>query len=786
MPTYYEVMQTDLSKLTAAADEWEAMAGKFKKLEDQYKKDVHGVTVDGSWVGLSATAANEHFKVTLRELQAAQTEAKAIAALVRDAYSQFVDLRGKVQAARAGAIEAGMKVSAQGAVFFDTEKLSPSNRNAYQHDPSYQESGRAEAAKWEQAIDRAVKAVTDADAGVKIALNAVVVDTDVLDGTMNGFNAKAKSDIEKYEADRMTEISTRINSGTATAQDLKEAERSLRDNSGNKVYSQTLLNSLGPDGTIKFTNKLNDLAYHEDKKGRNSYLAIQAGLANTLATATAVPELRDKNGKTAKIGSPGYDTALEEWKKSKDGRFYSTWMEDIRSNGTKEFDLTATQAHRSSGIDQKALGYQSLVTLMQHGDASYSGAFLHDLADSIRAAEDPNHEKAPGNPNIWDLDHKFDSKNAGKTDGWFANDPLDGLLGVMSKNPEASTAYFDPSSSSGKDNLEYFQTKRDWEVVNEYGTSRKDGVAVLAGDALDSDSHVGFGAALEAAATGRTPGSSAPEGFTEHTAAQTRVLEEVVRSYSEITKIDQGAMPENIRVNMANTLAHYPGDVHDILSGGVDYSDPDFSTHPNDVSVKTEEMNRFVRALSEDGGAFRMLHDSQLGHIAEQIDTLEKDDFTQKPTGNSDAAIGIARDSGKVMGTLDEIRADTLGDKRDSEIGQNNWNKVYKYHVYGAPITGLPVIGDSLQRLVDIGTGMQAETLNNAITNGTKAELIEHYEKHGYPRLTNMLNERAKTVHAPPEEISDSKGRMGDIRASAGSSYSQGIGSAQGSTGENG
>lgn len=101
---------------------------------------------------------------------------------------------------------------------------------------------------------------------------------------------------------------------------------------------------------------------------------------------------------------------------------------------------------------------------------------------------------------------------------------------------------------------------------------------------------------------------------------------------------------------MANTLAHYPGDVHDILSGGVDYSDPDFSTHPNDVSVKTEEMNRFVRALSEDGGAFRMLHDSQLGHIAEQIDTLEKDDFTQKPTGNSDAAIGIARDSGKVSG----------------------------------------------------------------------------------------------------------------------------------------
>ncbi|MFG3407259.1 hypothetical protein [Streptomyces sp. NPDC048142] len=137
-------MQTDLSKLTAAAGKWKAMAGEFKKLEDQYKRDVHGVTVDGSWAGLSAAAANEHFNVTLRELQGAQREAKAIASLLHDAHTQFVDLRGKVQAARADAIEAGMKVSAQGAVFFDTERLTPSSRNAYHHDPSYQESGRAE------------------------------------------------------------------------------------------------------------------------------------------------------------------------------------------------------------------------------------------------------------------------------------------------------------------------------------------------------------------------------------------------------------------------------------------------------------------------------------------------------------------------------------------------------------------------------------------------------------------------------------------------------------------
>jgi hypothetical protein len=201
MPTYHEIMTTDLSALTTAADRWDGMAAEFQKQEKAYKRDVHGITMGDSWVGLSAYAANRRFDTTLKEFQNAQAEAKAIASLLRDAHTQFVDLRGKLKSARQDAVDAGMKVSDKGVVAFDTEKLSQGERTAYVHDPDYQESVRKAVASWQQRIDQLVKDVGEADKGVEIALAAVVIDSDVNDGTLNGFNGKAYGDIERYEAE---------------------------------------------------------------------------------------------------------------------------------------------------------------------------------------------------------------------------------------------------------------------------------------------------------------------------------------------------------------------------------------------------------------------------------------------------------------------------------------------------------------------------------------------------------------------------------------------------------
>ena len=201
MPTYHEIMTTDLSALTTAADRWDGMAAEFQKQEKAYRRDVHGISVGQSWVGLSADAASKRFDITLKEFQNAQVEAKAIASLLRDAHTQFVDLRGKLRSACQDAIGADMKVSDLGVVSFDSQKLSQGERTAYVHDPDYQDSVRKAVASWQQLIDQLVKDVGEADQGVEIAFTAVVVDYDLNDGTLNGFNGKAQGDIERYEAE---------------------------------------------------------------------------------------------------------------------------------------------------------------------------------------------------------------------------------------------------------------------------------------------------------------------------------------------------------------------------------------------------------------------------------------------------------------------------------------------------------------------------------------------------------------------------------------------------------
>ncbi|MEU0625870.1 hypothetical protein [Streptomyces sp. NPDC005989] len=123
MATYYEIMATDLSKLTTAADDWDAMAKDFDKLARIYEKEVHGISVGDTWVGLSADAGSARFEVTLKEYQGAQSEAKAVAKLVREAHIEFTRLRKKIEGVRDDAVKAGMRVSERGVVAFDTSEL---------------------------------------------------------------------------------------------------------------------------------------------------------------------------------------------------------------------------------------------------------------------------------------------------------------------------------------------------------------------------------------------------------------------------------------------------------------------------------------------------------------------------------------------------------------------------------------------------------------------------------------------------------------------------------------
>ncbi|PWK73393.1 hypothetical protein BCL76_102418 [Streptomyces sp. CG 926] len=220
MLTYYEVLTTNLGLLTTAAAKWEAMAGELQKVETRYGDTVQKITMGDDWSGLSVQAARVKFTATRYEYSAAQSQAKAIASLLRGAHELLTDLRKKLESARDDAIAAGMTVSEQGRVAFDYSKLTASERSAYHHDPDGQEAVRTAVGKWQKHIDDRVKAASDADQHVHDALTTAVVDSnkDALgqgsgaDETLTGFNNYAEGDLKKFEKPDDPEAATKTDS----------------------------------------------------------------------------------------------------------------------------------------------------------------------------------------------------------------------------------------------------------------------------------------------------------------------------------------------------------------------------------------------------------------------------------------------------------------------------------------------------------------------------------------------------------------------------------------------
>ncbi|WP_240661147.1 MULTISPECIES: hypothetical protein [unclassified Streptomyces] len=693
-------MTTDLATLTTAADGWDDMAKEFGKQEKAYKRDVHGISLGPAWQGLAANTANRRFDTTLNEYQNAQTEAKAIASLLRDAHTQFTDLRGKLKTARQEAIDAGMKVSEQGRVSFDTQRLSEGTRTAYHHDPDYQESVRKSVRSWQDRIDQLVKDTTDADKGVEIAFNAVVIDTDPLDGTLNGFNGQAKGDIEQYEAKNAEDIATRLADGKkVSAAELAELDRAFRDNSDNKVFSQTLLRGLGPDGTIKLTNELNQLAHDDDKKHKAQYMELQGGLADTVAKATQVPG--------SVTDAPPGSQKFKDWLASDDGRFYRQWTESLDKHGTKNYGSN----------DQPLYGYQSFVSLMQHGETKYDDQFLYEMGSDLIAAE----KREPDIFIHWGSGH----------DGIRA-DALDGLLGVMSRNPDAATAFFDPAGNGSgsdriaNDHLKYLLSEREWPQHHTVTP-----VKLFTSD--DPLSHTGLGAALQAATTGHPPLRNGEDPWPEmkHSEAQTRVMASTIEALAPAVDTDEG-IHKNLRQRLADALGEYGSDTHEILAGvdidyirasGGGYFTENGSTH---LATDAKSLVKVLRGLSEDPVAYATLEKAELRHISYEVGSLPPGELPKNANEKFE-------NLGSTLGAYTAIKEDVLNDERMDKYAEADWKMKAAYHLVGGALTPLyatvgPVsiaYGDALQRGVDtltwdLGNSMKAEA--DAMANAQIAD----------------------------------------------------------------
>ncbi|EFL22218.1 PE-PGRS family protein [Streptomyces himastatinicus ATCC 53653] len=677
--TYQDVMTTDLSTLQSASEEWKAMGDKFKTLKTNYDTHVRGALGNGKWVGQGYNAAARSGGITAHELWGAMKEAHAVAEQLSEAHTVLTRLKSALKDLVKQAREDGYKVdSVTGQVTTDYDSkrfqdMTPEELRGYKNDPA------GIAAREQQRTDLLmdqIKEIDEADFGYRTALERVTKDVDGK-GVNGGFNSNASGDPEKYEGQRAEELAKKVADGDDLGDKEKRELRALLDgNEGDKAFSQTFVQGLGPEGTVKLGHELRGMGKDGDW--------LEKSVSTTIAAATNVPKDIEKLPVTSK--------RYQDWLNSDDGKFNKEFLAGLKKVGTENF----------ASNTEPVYGYQEFVTLMKKG-GKYDGSFLQTLGDDIMETEKDNKDRG-----LWD---QWNGKPGQKGVEY---DPLDGVLGLMSKDPDASTTYLDPK---GSDRLQYLLKDRDWPgyLLNGGGAAPIDNK-----DLADLTNKVGFGQALEAAATGEVPGTKHPLGG--HSEAEARVMQYAV------SHLDDNMSP-NLRPSMGHILTDYTPDTHEILS----QANPAYESEKHiasgvfkdeqgnvRVALDPQVLDKVMRGVANDPGAFADMFNAERQYSADKLVQNPINGDTKAIDQRNNAIMGV----GNVWGHYDGVMTDVALDKKDAAI---QWARDVNHHVTAAnavvdfvPAKAPGVVApgvDIVGRVVDFG---MYDWTKEAVADATK------------------------------------------------------------------
>ncbi|MFF9471961.1 hypothetical protein ACF1E9_04930 [Streptomyces roseolus] len=340
----------------------------------------------------------------------------------------------------------------------------------------------------------------------------------------------------------------------------------------------------------------------------------------------------------------------------------------------------------SLGGDNPVHGYQILATLMENGEG-YGKQFLNDVGHGIIDAErervDWAHDDDPERPNL-------------------VADPLDALLKTMSEDPKSAEYFLDPAAEGNKnDHLAYLLSEREWNLE---GAPKAEGL----------------GAAVQAAATGHTPGEKlGPPG--PHTEGQARVMHDTIRLLdSEMGGDEFPEHLENLRRPLAQAMADYVADTHEILGGqdmnygGVGGSD---SIHGSGdrahIAVGQGSLVRVMRGVADDAPAFSLLYDTERTYAASILNDAPR--FSGSLHDDSADWNVRASGIGNAMGALNGIGADVYVDKQDDREKWAEETATYSVNGVNGVVGEIPLVGSAASSLVDtIGFEWQESVKDDA------------------------------------------------------------------------
>ncbi|GAA4103667.1 DUF6571 family protein [Streptomyces hundungensis] len=693
MLTYADVLNAPVDKLKTAVDDWSETATRLAKLAREAHDGMRAHADRASWAGVNAGVTRAFITRTAKEFDDAAKEASGVHGVLLDGYGAFKKARDELRAIVDEAGRKGFVIDASGTV---AARHPLQDDAAARHDPEYpqalqQQNSALEA--WQQRVRAAVGTCAEADEALRLALAGNVTDA-------HDFSAPKFTGLADEEAARAADLARKVTGDGGTARNpeaLKALQELLDDHRGDPAFSTAFYRRMGAEGTLDFYARLSLDATALGPAGADrlaSVHRIQDDLGPMLGLATS-PR------------TPGHLDA--------------SWTLALMRAGRKPIDVGGF-----AGVTTRVYGYQALGALLRHG--TYDREFLLPVARDMVGFEH-QHPKVFQQGMPYDTARAF---NLGR-EGGRGFDPLTGLMTALSNNPQVASEFFDEPVREDTDGNGIVTTDDGPVTVkDDEGKSSSLGMVAYLLDKSPSDDwydtapgagdttpfQSALGNALEAAVTGRTPGTDAPP--VEHTAMMSHVMEQVVEKIgsdpSLLKEADDGTPGRlaGLSGHFGDMAAEYMPDLQAISENGAHQAKP-FGVL---AEFNRAQVGQFLGVVAQDPGAYGAITNAQQAYTT----LLVRDVFAHPENHGHDVGEAVrnaVHPGGQIAGMMAEARVEAVYEKQaaaDEDFNKavedkSKWVNRVIDSVGGKYIELLPVGGDAVgwlkedisERLVDEG-----------------------------------------------------------------------------------
>jgi hypothetical protein len=402
---------------------------------------------------------------------------------------------------------------------------------------------------------------------------------------------------------------------------------------------------------------------------------LQGKLGTTLSSAFWTRGDMVNEGQTA----PGYeDTAYQSWLQTPQGQRYQDRLDAFNAVGMEQLFYDEDGTYAASDDPDRRMGYDVAMDLFEQSHVPVDEKFFDQTMNHLMELERET-------PDIW---HYARYRGDTADDVIPENDVVDRFLGIGAENPEAVATFFDPHVNG---NLDYFLGD---------GESSRD----IQPSPTETGQSPGLAAALEAAATGISPGTDPGGNDQGHSPANIRIAEEVWNTFAtDRSRIEEGGGSEFLRPTLGVIAADYIADIQPAAQ--------QLSRH-EEAQFRTVGTGLLVAELARDQEAYELITAANNAYTDTRIEAAFVSNANDPDEIEHDAGRAAAQ-GGYLTGLMTDAYATAkYEDALEGDAGHNEnvgRTKEYTDMLVDNIIARIPVagglIGEGASRISDFTFG---------------------------------------------------------------------------------